>query len=414
MEESYPDRGADDMHQSSPYTDGETRMVLVKDGEKDCWAMLLSLEMVDHINFAKQQSRAIAKREPAIDQAATEVLTLGVSIEDAEDIHNQIGGQEKEYSQLKIDGLQVKLRQAIDRRDVLQEDIEPYQPGLECSKNITQRTVEDALEEVGLLDPPEPDSPSKSRAEDMDEAAQSYQGSEPSKDDESVSMTEVPNEEDLLRRAACDELARSRQAQMDAQIAFDGKKEEYTQELMEFERVTADGKMDYTRSEFDVEHGVKRTQQLTRNLREADERLMRAQLNCQAFGIRTDPDVSYSDFSDYMDLGGYGDNGFGIGEDSSPNALVKRGGVEAWTQGVWENQDPDIAETYDPVSFDEWDSRPDDPMDSISVLDCDRWVGVISRWQEHCLRLRNAESKGPLQEDVWTIQKGGDHRRRSI
>lgn len=151
---------------------------------------------------------------------------------------------------------------------------------------------------------------------------------------------------------------------MDAQIAFDGQEKEYEQNLREFERLTADGKGDYTRSEFDIKHGVKRTQQLTRNLKGADERLVRAQLNCQAFGNPTDPEVSYSDFSDYVDLDGYGDNGSSIGEGSSPKTLVKRGEAGAWTRGVWENQDPNTAETYDAVSFDEWDSRPDYPMDS--------------------------------------------------
>ena len=86
----------------------------------------------------------------------------------------------------------------------------------------------------------------QSTAENLGEAVQSCR-------------TEAPNEEDLLRRAARKDLAQSRQAQMDAQIAFEGRREEHKQKLMDFERLTANGAMDYTRSDFDVEYGVQRT-----------------------------------------------------------------------------------------------------------------------------------------------------------
>lgn len=414
MEEDYADIEADDVHRSSPYTDGETRMVMIKDGEKDCWAMLVSQEMVDHINFAKQQSRAIEKREPGVDEAATEVLTIEVSIEEAVDNLNRAEGQGKWQLQLDIDRLQLKLRQAKDRRNMLQEDMESYQSGFECSKNTLQRMVEDALEEAELLDPPEPDSPSTPTAEGLDETAQYGQDCRSPKDNESIAMMEAPNEEELLRQAACEDLDQSRRAQRDAQITFDGRKEHYEQELVNFDRLTAEGKVNQTRSEFDIEHDIRYVQQLTRTLREADEWLIRAQLNCQALGIRTDPDISYSDYSYYTNLDGNGIDDSRIDQDTSVKMHAKREDIEAWTHGIWENQNPDTPETYDPVSFDEWDAKPDDPMDSISVLDCDRWVAEIGRWQEYCTRLRDESSRGALAEDRWATDIGGLYRRRSV
>lgn len=413
MEEDHPQGiEADDSHQSSPYKDGETLMVMIKDEEKACWAMLVSQEMVDHINFAKQQSRAIEKRESAVDQAATEVLTIEVSIEEAEDEVNQESGQESGQLQKELGILQVKQGQAKDRRDTLQEDIESYQSGFECSKNTTQRMVEDALEEAGLLDPPEPDSPLGSAAEDMNETAQSDQASVPL--NERVSMLEATTEEELVRWAACEDLDQSRRAQRDAQTAFDGRKWHYEQELARFNRLTEEGKIDYTRSGFDVEQDVKYVQKLTRNLRDADEWALSAQLNCQALGIRTDPDISYSDYREFMDLAGNRDDGSWTDQDKLSNIRAKREDIEAWTHGVWKNQSPEILEIYDLVSFDEWDSKPDGPMDSISVLDCDRWVVEIGCWREHCAQLRCEESQGPLREDVWAINLGGGYRRRSI
>lgn len=284
MEEDYPDTEADSPNRSLPYTDGETRMVMIKDGGKDCWAMLVSQEMVDHINFAKQQRRAIEKRESAVDEAATEVVTIQVSIEEVEDKVDLAGAQETGQLREELERLGIMLRQAKDRRDALQEDIESYQSGFECSKSTTQRMVEDALEEAGLLDPPEPDSPPRSTAGSMNETAEYGEETAPSNDNESVAMTEAPTEEELLRRAACEDWDKSRRAQRDAQIAFDGRKESYGQ--MKFDRHRGEGGMDYTRSEFDVEHDFKYVQQLTRNLREADEWVLRAQLNCQALGIR--------------------------------------------------------------------------------------------------------------------------------
>lgn len=126
-EDAYPDIEGDDLHRSSPYTDGETRMVMVKDGERDChhcWAMLLSQEMVDHVNLAKQQSRTIEKRGSAVDEAATEVLIIEASIEEAEDSLNRVEGPETKQLRVGFDTLQVKLCQAKDRRDMLQEDMD--------------------------------------------------------------------------------------------------------------------------------------------------------------------------------------------------------------------------------------------------------------------------------------------------
>lgn len=353
VEEDFPDTGKDGLHRSSPYTDGETRMVMIKDAEKDCWAMLVSQEMVDHINFAKQQSRAIEKRESALDEAATEVLSIEVPIEEAEDKVNRVGGEEKEQLQDELERLQVKLHQAKDRRDMLQEDMEAYRSGFECAKNTTQRMVEDALGEAQLLDPPEPDSPSRSIAEGMDETTKFDQDSEPLKDDEITAIAEAQNEDVQIRRAAYENLDQSKRAQRDAQIAFDGRKEHYERELARFDQLKAEGKINYSRSEFDIEQDFKYVQQLTKKLREADEWQMRAELNCQALGIRTDPEISYSDYSDYMDFDQNGVDDSRTEQDTSSTARLELERVEAWIQGVWKNQDSETPQTHDPLSFDE-------------------------------------------------------------
>ena len=88
--------------------------------------MLVSQEMVDHINFAKQQSRAIEKGETALDEAETEVLTIQVSIEETGDQVDAARGQETGQLLDELEGLRVKLHQATDRRDELQEDMEAY------------------------------------------------------------------------------------------------------------------------------------------------------------------------------------------------------------------------------------------------------------------------------------------------
>ena len=153
-----------------------------------------------------------------------------------------------------------------------------------------------------VADSPEPDSPLRSTAEGMNEPAQYDQASEPL--DERVAMLEVTTEEELVRRAACEDLDQSRRAQRDAQTAFDSRKGHYEQELARFNRLAEERKIGYTRSEFDVEQDVKYVQKLTRNLRDADESAFGAQLNCQTLGIRTDPEISYSDYSEFMDLAG--------------------------------------------------------------------------------------------------------------
>ena len=89
-----------------------------------------------------------------------------------------------------------------------------------------------------------------------------------------------------------------------------------------------------------------------------------------------------------------------IDQDTYLNVYTKIRDVEVWTHGVWENQKPETPDTYDPASDEEWDWKPDEPMDSDRVLDCERWVVEMGRWQEQCMQLREEQSKGPLPEDV--------------
>lgn len=227
-------------------------------------------------------------------------------------------------------------------------------------------------------------------------------------------MTDALTEEEILRRAALEDLDQSRRAQRDAQTAFDGRKEHYEQEIVKFDQLTEEGIMDYARSELDVEHGFKYEQQLTQILREADERLMRAELRCQALGIRTDPEISYSNYSAYMDLCRNGDDYSQIDQDTSPEAPLRREGIEAWIHGIRETRNPESLEPHAPVSYDEWEWRPDDPMDSISVLDRDRCAVEISRWREHCARLRDGRVEGSVPGDVGSPEGGGRCIRRSV
>ncbi len=81
----------------------------------------------------------------------------------------------------------------------------------------------------------------------------------------------------------------------------------------------------------------------------------------------------------YADLDRTGDHHTWIDQDMYLKVHTKLEDVEDWT---FEN--PETSETYDPVSFDEWDSKPDGPTDSISVLDCDRWVVEVGCWRELC------------------------------
>lgn len=183
---------------------------------------------------------------------------------------------------------------------------------------------------------------------------------------------------------------------------------------MKFDQLTGEGIMDYTRSELDVEHGFIYGQQLTQNSREADEWLTRVELHCQALGIRTDPEISYSNYGAYMDLCRNGDDCSRIDQDTSQEAHLRQEGIEAWIHGLRQTRNPEILESHDPVPYDEWERRPDGPMDSISVLDRDRCAVEISRWREHCARLRDGRVEGSVPGDVGSPEGGGRCIRRSV
>ncbi|KAL9137055.1 MAG: hypothetical protein Q9175_001733 [Cornicularia normoerica] len=81
-----------------------------------------------------------------------------------------------------------------------------------------------------------------------------------------------------------------------------------------------------------------------------------------------------------MDLYRNGDDESDIDRDTSAKVYAEREDIEAWMHNVWENEDPKTPETYDSLWFDGWDLKPDGPMDSISVLDCDRIAAGRRVW----------------------------------
>ena len=103
-----------------------------------------------------------------------------------------------------------------------------------------------------------------------------------------------------------------------------------------------------------------------------------------------------------------------IDQDTSSEAPLRREGIEARIHGLRQTRNPESLEPHDPVSYDEWEWRPDGPRDSISVLDRDRCAVEISRWREHCARLRDGRAEGLVPGDVGSPEGGGRCIRRSV
>ena len=163
------------------------------------------------------------------------------------------------------------------------------------------------------------------------------------------------------------------------QARFDDRQADYTQKLAEFQRSEAND--DDTRIQFDHQH-IQHVRRLTKDLISAEQEYRAAKAKARALELPADP-------------GGFNSStGYRTNDSNWTSGNVSfmsnndRERIEAWAHGVLPKHDAEIPENTEPSDLDDWNARPVEIMDSISVIDRHEYVDEIDDWKKHCSVLR--------------------------
>ena len=143
---AHPDSpvSAEQLQQAPSYTDGESRLVTVNDGSKECLAMLVTERMIDRISYIRQQSLTVGMKK-LVDAAKREVLDIEIDIEGIEariEYLKDDDPAEQKEAQVELEQLRSKLSEAEFGRDMLREDFEPIDGWLRDDMEVNLETFE--------------------------------------------------------------------------------------------------------------------------------------------------------------------------------------------------------------------------------------------------------------------------------
>ena len=370
---------------AAPYTDGPSRIFLANDGSKDCLALLLTPSLVAALNQTTHDVHELERKDGALERIESELTDLTSKADKVlATIRNPRRQDRAEEMQLALEILQLKQQEAQERKTQLHLDSAPFETRLKSSRSQSQAIFEEALLEARLLDPPEPVSaPLTSDVHDDvddDDTLAGYYSDAPS----AYEGTEPTPEQHMLREARMDvienyEVLRTHQAR------FDDRRADYERKLAEFRQ--SERKCEGTRTLFDHRH-VQHVRELTRDLLAAERGYRTAKAKVKALEVPADG------FDADADGGGR------RGDDFSIETNVDRERVEAWRRGVVSDYDVEILGNGESVDLDEWNAKPVEIMDSISMVDRDDYVDEINDWKRHCEVLREEASTG---EKRWFV-----------
>ena len=284
--------------------------------------------------------------------------------------------------QLALEILHLKRQEAKERKKELHLDLAPFETRLKASRYHSQAIFEEALLEARLLDPPElvsvPLIPDLDHNDDDDDdtlagyysdAPSLYEGAEPTAEQHKLREARM----DVLD--SCDVLKTH-------QARFDDRHAEYERKLAAFRHVEVECKD--TRTGFD-HRCIQLVREMTRELMAAEEGYRNAKAKVKVLEMVVD-----------------GNNGFGVddGERRRDGLFTEPdtggGRIEVWRRGVVVVPEDgiEILGNGERVDLDEWDARPVEIMDSVSVVDRDLYKDEIKEWKKHCELLREEASTG--------------------
>lgn len=381
------------------FTEGPARFVIANDGSKDCMALLIPNTLIIKLRDLYEDSHHLSGKQGPLDYARREVRNLETSInqnnESVEVAENQEKAEElREMVQLREPPL-LKTRR---RRDELEQGAKQLERNVISSKAQILWALDTAMKEAGLLEPHRPLTPVtmtdiESDPGTQDEVLQNTHIENGTKNriqnavenvtdgtifpqQHSVILAktdDIPEEVQLLRRAAWESYNETLVTMHKVQALFDNRQQSYETDLADYQHGFANGIYTISRSEFDRSK-LRYGQRVTRALINAEEAFEDAKEQAQAVGAIG---------SDYDDA----TNCYGCYEESWPESQLNSylatkdwGYLHDWLAQLPEPSNLEEL-VQEPPEVDDWYADEIDPADSISQVDFDDCRKDIDRWE---------------------------------
>ena len=390
----------DDAESSATYADGAPRVMLVKDGSKDCIALLLDKEIYDGLLEIKAKRLHVDQMTRHLKNAKREMLALEENLDDLEglqEIRQQARDLEIRRNQIedRVPGL-LEARQHVQE---LEAALDAPRSGLKCLQRTVQPLIELPLLLSKSLNPspipsssPSPLSPApgtcsqtsndvQATLEALDEQQSNQESCYSSNDAQREAeewgrrdrMERLRNELPEEAIIALEELEAARIAVRRAGYQFDMRKQHYAEDLAEYQKNYGTEPYTFSITEFDCKE-LWIGQHVTRNLIETEEELEEAEEQVKRLGV--DPDYYRN-----MDWGSPPASPI---DPEIPPALSSR--VDSWLQLSMDIDDSDLAENEtEGMEVDDWEAESVGICDSRSAVAFDEdYRKYIGRWRTAC------------------------------
>lgn len=368
-----------------PYTDGPSRIIFANDGTKPCLAVLLTPSLVAALNQITHDTHELSRRSGTLERITSELTDLSSKADNVDAAMRNPRYQDRaEEMQLALEILHLKQQEAKERKNQLHLDLAHFEARLKSSRYHSQAIFEEALREARLLDPSEtvvsvpliPDVDDDDGDDDDEDTLAGYYSDAPS----AYEGTEPTPEQHKLREARMDVIG-SYDALRNSQARFDDRHAEYERKLAVFRHTEAES--EDTRTLFDHRY-IQHVRGLTRDLMAAEQGYRSVKGMAKALEMPVDKNDVFDPDDDERRRDGV---------ITRPDTEGRR--IEVWRRGVVvPERGIEIVGNGERVDLDEWDARPVEIMDSVSVVDRDEYKDEIKEWKKHCDLLREEASTG--------------------
>lgn len=365
---------------------GESQIVVTEIGGKKHIAMLVTTDMIRHLNNIRGETSKLERFAPKLEKAKEKVALTTIDVRYCEDSIEEAESQE-EIDHLREEMIQRQstLPEDKKRRDELQERADIFKGNIEYLGGLLQDDLEKVLSNAGYLKTHfEPSDEEKEDDGRVDTCTQSQPECFPVDDESSCTASTEITIDELYRRTVDEEVRDAYRVYCNAEREFDERHNQYAVQKERFDREVQEGACSMTQTQFDhMDFEV--TKELGEDMAAAEEAYEDALARRQRLGP-TGSDQESGFLTDEYD--GYPlsweDNGIA----SAPVLFIKD-----WLRDIPDVENrPDITDHSQAVGdglgqedrgdIEECDIRSAQMSDTWSARDMTRNRRRIDRWNE--------------------------------
>ena len=364
-------------------TNGSARIVRASDGEKDCYSLLLTEELVRIVNTIKRLVTQRRSRERAAFEAQREASNTEQEVQNLqEELDRARTRSQSRAVSPRLEAAKTQLASTRQHHKEIDDGLKLVEQDLALRRMFLEDILEGALYHANLM---EKDYPPATSSKDQKLEQMDSKGSSPNGNTDPQTPPLSPGAQELQHILV--NFQKARDVYIQAEIDFANRKQVEEENLAQRKRHLAEGVAREGKTEFDLEH-VAQEMRLTRDLISATEQFEQWQEYAHAHEVYTaserierglDPDPDEWDFA-----GHYKEPSNTSDPHERPNDPETDTRIEGWREGMGSAEGyPDDQSRMD-VDLDEWDADTVGLSESCSMIDDSSRRAKIDEWREMC------------------------------